>query len=67
MNDIQNEIKATEKIEDFDNCYFTYYEFDKDYFAKPIGSDKMGSLEHTHVTNFELEREHSRLIMKKEQ
>lgn len=54
MTDITKEIKAIKKIKNFDDCYFTYYIFKKEYFAKPVGADRMGALEHVHVTNDQL-------------
>ncbi len=48
---IVEKIKVIEKIEEFDDCYFTYYEIKKPFFNKPYGIDRMGSLDHYHVDN----------------
>jgi hypothetical protein len=43
-------LKKKKRIELGDN-YFTFWEINKEFFTKPIGEDKMGALDHTHVDN----------------
>lgn len=56
---VEKKMKAIEIIEDFDDCYFTYYIIEKQFTTRPYGEDRMGALDHIHVDNHSIQTLHS--------
>lgn len=54
FKDITKKIKAVKPKRNFDDAYFNYYILTKPFFTRPYGTDRMGALDHVHVTDREL-------------
>ncbi len=54
FKDITKKIKGVKAKRNFDDAYFNYYILKKPFFTDPYGADRMGALDHVHITDREL-------------